>query len=107
VTVQEKGSCVLCFLKQSQLSKSSVVIELNMKKDPPLNNAIRHWVKHFQELAMFCMEKEREDGALRRKLLIESRELGHLACHERRHVVVVYHSAVLILQRNKMFSVTF
>jgi hypothetical protein len=35
-------------------------------------------------LIVFCTEKEREDRALRRKLLIETRELGHFTCHERR-----------------------
>jgi hypothetical protein len=31
-----------------------------------------------------CTEKEREDGALRRKMLMEFRKLGHLTCYERR-----------------------
>jgi hypothetical protein len=39
---------------------------------------------NFKRLVMFCTEEEREERALRRKLLIESRKLGHLTCHERR-----------------------
>jgi hypothetical protein len=43
-------------------------------KDSPSENAIRRWLKQFQETVVFCTEKERECRALRRKMLIESRK---------------------------------
>jgi hypothetical protein len=36
----------------------------------------------FKRLVVFCTEKEREDRTVRKKMLIESRNLGHLKCHE-------------------------
>jgi hypothetical protein len=46
-TVQEKA--IFGFSAQSLLSERNVVLELNMEKNPPSENAIRCWLKQFKE----------------------------------------------------------
>jgi hypothetical protein len=45
----QNGDCYFGFSKQSPLSKRNVVTELNMEKIHPSDNAIRLWLKQFQE----------------------------------------------------------
>jgi hypothetical protein len=51
-------------------------------KAPPSDNAIRRWLEQFQETGSVLHRKEQEDQALRKKMLIESRKLGHPSCSE-------------------------
>jgi hypothetical protein len=60
VTVQEKSMCVLWFPEKSPLSECSVVTELNYRKDPPSDNAIRRPLKQFQETGSVLRRKESE-----------------------------------------------
>jgi hypothetical protein len=41
-----------------------------------------YWLKQFQETGSVLRRKERKDREFRRKMLIESRKLGHLTCQE-------------------------
>jgi hypothetical protein len=44
--------------RNSPLSKHNVVTELNIKKYPPSDNAIRRWLKQFQETGNVLQRKE-------------------------------------------------
>jgi arsenate reductase-like glutaredoxin family protein len=72
-TVQEKAMCVLRFFETK-----SVMTQRRYRaqygKYPPSDNAIRRWLKQFQETSNVLHRKEREDRALPRKNLIESRK---------------------------------
>jgi hypothetical protein len=46
---RESNVRALVFRKKSPLSKGSVVTELNIENDQPSGNAIRRWLKQFQE----------------------------------------------------------
>jgi Fe2+ or Zn2+ uptake regulation protein len=84
-TVPEKDNVfTLVFRNEVPLSKGNAFTELNREKAPLSDNAIRRWLKQFQETGSVLHRKEREDRELRRKLFLESRKLGHLACQERR-----------------------
>jgi hypothetical protein len=73
-TVEEKEMCVLRFLKQSPISQCNVVTELNMEKIHIQTTLSDVGYSSFKRLVVFCTEKEGEDRALPRKLLIESRK---------------------------------
>jgi hypothetical protein len=63
------------FSKQRSISKTQRRYRTQYGKDPPSDNAVRRWVKQFQETAGSVLRRKgAEDRALRRKLLIESRK---------------------------------
>jgi hypothetical protein len=48
-TVQEKAMCVLWFFETNSVIKTQDRHRTQYGKDPPSDNAIRHWLKQFQE----------------------------------------------------------
>jgi hypothetical protein len=73
-TVQEKAVCVLRFFKERKGSfiKMQRHYRTQYEKDPTSDNAIRRWLKQFQETGSVLHGRGAGDQALRRKLLIES-----------------------------------
>jgi hypothetical protein len=47
--VQEKKMCVIWFLETNSVIKMQRRYRTQYGKDPPLDNAIRLWLKQFQE----------------------------------------------------------
>jgi hypothetical protein len=70
-TVQEKAMCVLRFFEVKSFIKTQRRYRIQYGKVAPSDIAIRRWLKRFRETVVFCTETEREDRALRRKMLIE------------------------------------
>jgi hypothetical protein len=73
-TVREKAMCVLWFFETKSVIKRQRRYRTQYGTDPPSGNAIRRWLKQFQETGNVLHRKEREDRALRRKMLMESRK---------------------------------
>jgi hypothetical protein len=48
-TVQEKAMCILWFFETKSVIKMQLRYRTQYGKDPPSDNAIRRWVKQFQE----------------------------------------------------------
>jgi hypothetical protein len=48
-TVQEKAKCVLWFFETKSVIKMQRRYRTQYGKDPPSDNAIRRWLKQFQE----------------------------------------------------------
>jgi response regulator of citrate/malate metabolism len=49
-TVQEKATCVLWFFETESVTKTQRRYRTQYGKDPPSDNAIRHWLKQFKRL---------------------------------------------------------
>ncbi|GBM52692.1 hypothetical protein AVEN_49856-1 [Araneus ventricosus] len=73
-TVQEKAMCVLWFFETKSVITTQRRLRTTYKTDPPSDNSIRRWLRQFQETLAFYTEREREDRALRRKMLIASKK---------------------------------
>jgi hypothetical protein len=82
-TVQEKVMCILWFFGFSVI-KTQSLYRTQYGKDLLSDNVIRRWLNQFQETDNVLHRKGAEDRALGRQMLIESRKLGHITCHERR-----------------------
>jgi hypothetical protein len=48
-TVQVKAMCVLWFFETKSIIKMQHRYRTQYRKDPPSDNATRHWLKQFQE----------------------------------------------------------
>jgi transposase len=48
-TVQEKAMCVLWFFETKSVNETQRRYRTQYGKDPPSDNAIRRWLKQFQE----------------------------------------------------------
>jgi hypothetical protein len=80
-TVQENAMCVLLFVETKSVIKTQRRYRPQHGKESPSDNAIRRWLKQFQETGNILHRKEREDRALRRKMSIEYRK-GFLEVHK-------------------------
>jgi hypothetical protein len=49
-TVQEKATCLLWFLEIKSVIKTQCRYRTQHGEDPPSDNAIRRWLKQFQEI---------------------------------------------------------
>jgi hypothetical protein len=96
---RERSVRILVFRKKSVM-KTQRRYRTQYGKAPPADNAIQRWLKQFQETGSVL---HREDRALRRKMLIESRK-RFLEAHKNR---LDQHSAQLILQNYKTLWITF
>ncbi|GBN20813.1 hypothetical protein AVEN_168688-1 [Araneus ventricosus] len=66
--------CVLWFFETKSVITTQRRSRTTYKTDPPSDNSIRRWLTQFQETVAFYPEREREDRALRRKMLIASKK---------------------------------
>jgi hypothetical protein len=78
-TVQEKDNVLTLFFSKT---KSAFRMQRRYRTQygeaGPSDNVIRLWLKQFQETGSVLHRKKWEKRALRRKMLLESRKLGHL-----------------------------
>jgi hypothetical protein len=56
-TVQEKAMCVLWLFETKSVIKKQRRYRTQYGKDPPLDNAIRRWLKQFQETGSVLHQK--------------------------------------------------
>jgi hypothetical protein len=87
-TVPEKAMCILWFLETKSVIKTQRRYRTEHGEDPPSGNAIRRWLKRFQEAGSVVAATE---TVTRQTLENTWRELEHrldtlrdLTCQERR-----------------------
>jgi transposase len=73
-TVQEKAMCVLWFFEPKSVIKMQHSYRTQYGKDPPSDNAIRRWLKQFQETGSVLHRKGAGRPSTSQKMLIESRK---------------------------------